>query len=135
MFVSLHNSFQTKDYRAFRASLFAGLGLTGIVPIIHGWILNYDIAAVHRALGLDVIMGGTYLVGTLLQVCCKGFVCCYCSAQILRKSLNSMGAAVFICSLEVEVKLFTPVTCNHTSSLSVTQQCFVVSDLHAWSFC
>lgn len=62
MFVSLHNSFQTKNYRTFRASLFAGLGLTGIVPIIHGWMLNYDIVAVHRALGLDVIMGVTYLV-------------------------------------------------------------------------
>ena len=62
MVVSVHNSFQAKNYRVFRASLFAGLGLTGIVPVIHGWILNYNIAAVHRALGLDVLMGVIYLV-------------------------------------------------------------------------
>ena len=75
MFVSLHNSFQTKDYRVFRASLFAGLGLTGIVPIIHGWYLNYEIAAVHRALGLDVIMGVIYLVCVM--------TCCYCCLSYL----------------------------------------------------
>lgn len=62
MVVSVHNSFQAKNYRVFRASLFAGLGLTGIVPVIHGWIVNYDIAAVHSALSLDVLMGVIYLV-------------------------------------------------------------------------
>jgi len=62
MVVSVHNSFQAKDYRVFRASLFAGLGLTGIVPVIHGWAVNYDIAAVHSALSLDVLMGLIYLV-------------------------------------------------------------------------
>ena len=62
MVVSVHNSFQAKDYRVFRASLFAGLGMTGIVPVIHGWALNYDIAAVHSALSLDVLMGLIYLV-------------------------------------------------------------------------
>jgi adiponectin receptor len=60
--VSVHNSFQAKDYRVFRASLFAGLGMTGIVPVIHGWVVNYDIAAVHSALSLDVLMGLIYLV-------------------------------------------------------------------------
>jgi len=62
MVVSVHNSFQAKDYRVFRASLFAGLGMTGIVPVIHGWVVNYDIAAVHSALSLDVLMGLIYLV-------------------------------------------------------------------------
>ena len=62
MVVSVHDSFQAKDYRVFWASLFASLGLTGIVPVIHGWIVNYDIAAVHSALSLDVLMGVIYLV-------------------------------------------------------------------------
>lgn len=104
MFVSLHNSFQTKDYRVFRASLFAGLGLTGIVPIIHGWYLNYEIAAVHRALGLDVIMGVTYLVGACRPAACAALLrlfrkawcwhsveclqtCCNCYVGALNKAL------------------------------------------------
>lgn len=62
MVVSVHNTFQTKDFRVFRATLFAGLGLTGIVPIIHGWLLNYNITEVHKALTLDVLMGIIYLV-------------------------------------------------------------------------
>ena len=62
MVFSVHNSFQAKNYRVFRAGLFAGLGLTGIVPVIHGWIVNYNIAAVHKALGLDILMGVIYLV-------------------------------------------------------------------------
>ena len=65
MVFSVHDSFQAKDYRVFRASMFAGLGLTGIVPVIHGWIVNYDIAAVHSALSLDVLMGVIYLVSPL----------------------------------------------------------------------
>ncbi len=36
--------------------------MTGIVPVIHGWAVNYDIAAVHSALSLDVLMGLIYLV-------------------------------------------------------------------------
>ncbi|DBA84229.1 TPA: hypothetical protein ACH3X2_006294 [Trebouxia sp. C0005] len=69
MVVSVHNSFQAKDYRVFRASLFAGLGMTGIVPVIHGWAVNYDIAAVHSALSLDVLMGLIYLTGAILYAC------------------------------------------------------------------
>ena len=44
------------------------MGLTGIVPVIHGWILNYNIAAVHKALSLDVIMGIVYLVRDFAHV-------------------------------------------------------------------
>lgn len=63
MVFSVHNSFQAKGYRVFRASLFAGLGLTGIVPVIHGWYINYNVPQVHSALSLDVLMGVIYLVG------------------------------------------------------------------------
>ena len=62
MVFSVHNSFQAKGYRVFRASLFAGLGLTGIVPVIHGWYINYNVPQVHSALSLDVLMGVIYLV-------------------------------------------------------------------------
>lgn len=60
--VSMHNSFQAKDYRGFRARLFAGLGLTGIVPVLHSWAINYEVRAVHTALWLDFVMGLLYLV-------------------------------------------------------------------------
>ena len=46
-------------------NLFAGLGLTGIVPVILGWSLYSGIMAVHRALSLDVPMGIIYLVGSM----------------------------------------------------------------------
>ena len=61
MVFSTHNSFQAKHYRVYRAALFAGLGLTGIVPIIHSWLVNYNVAAVQSALSLDVLMGAIYL--------------------------------------------------------------------------
>ena len=70
--VSMHNSFQAKDYRGFRASLFAGLGLTGIVPVLHSWAINYDVRAVHTALWLDFVMGLLYLVS--MSVCAAS--CC-----------------------------------------------------------
>ncbi len=60
--VSVHNSFQGKDYRGFRATLFAGLGLTGIVPVGHSWVINHDVKAVNAALWLDILMGLLYLV-------------------------------------------------------------------------
>ena len=65
MVISVHNAFQAKGYRVFRATLFAGLGLTGIVPVIHGWYINYNVPQVHWALSLDVLMGVIYLVSLL----------------------------------------------------------------------
>lgn len=67
--VSMHNSFQAKNYRAFRARLFAGLGLTGIIPVLHSCVINYDIRAVHTALWLDFVMGLLYLGGATLYAC------------------------------------------------------------------
>lgn len=67
MVISVHNAFQAKGYRVFRAALFAGLGLTGIVPVIHGWYINYSVHQVHWALSLDVLMGVIYLVSVLIS--------------------------------------------------------------------
>ena len=76
--VSVHSSFQAKDYRAFRASLFAGLGLTGIAPVLHSWAINYEVRAVHTALWLDFVMGLLYLVRLSSHHVCRPatmFVC------------------------------------------------------------
>lgn len=55
-------AFQSAKLRPFRASLFAGLGLWGIVPVLHGWYLNGEYSEVRYALSLDALMGLVYLV-------------------------------------------------------------------------
>ncbi len=60
--VSLLPFFQTRRFRAFRASLFAALGLWGIAPGLHALLLYMDVPHVQRAFQLDLLMGGIYLV-------------------------------------------------------------------------
>jgi adiponectin receptor len=64
--VSLAQTFQQAKYRPFRAGLFAGLGMYGVVPIAHLYVLHHDIYHVRLSLGLDVIMGAIYLTGALV---------------------------------------------------------------------
>ena len=45
--------------------MFVGLGLWGIVPIVHQTLLNArESGLVQRAIGLDLLMGGIYLVSS-----------------------------------------------------------------------
>ncbi len=60
--VSLLDRFQLPEWRAFRASMFAGLGLYGIAPVVHQWFVNRHVFHVRYALICDIIMGLTYLV-------------------------------------------------------------------------
>ena len=60
--VSLLPFFQTRRFRAFRASLFAALGLWGIAPGLHAFLLYMDVPHVQRAFQLDLLMGAIYLV-------------------------------------------------------------------------
>ena len=66
MTVTLMSKFQTPEYHAYRAALFAGLGLWGIVPMTHGLIINNGIPEVATAMRLDVIMGALYLLGAAI---------------------------------------------------------------------
>ena len=59
--VSLAPVFQHPRFRAFRASLFAALGLWGIAPALHGFLLHRGVAAVRRAFVHDLAMGAIYL--------------------------------------------------------------------------
>lgn len=61
--VSLMPIFQTTEYRAFRAAMFAGLGLWGLVPMAHGIMMYWGQPEVERALLLDLLMGAIYLLG------------------------------------------------------------------------
>ena len=60
--VSLAPVFQTPRFRAFRASLFAALGLWGIAPAFHSFLLHGAERAVRRAFAHDLAMGAIYLV-------------------------------------------------------------------------
>lgn len=63
MAVSLLPVFQSVKWRPVRASMFAGLGLWGAVPVLHQWATQSHIWAVRKALVYDGIMGAIYLVG------------------------------------------------------------------------
>ena len=60
--VSLLQFFQTNRFRAFRASLFAALGLWGIFPGLHTLLLYWHVPDIQQAFLSDLIMGAIYLV-------------------------------------------------------------------------
>lgn len=61
--VSLLDRFQAREWRHLRAMMFSGLGLYGIAPVVHQWLLNNHVPQVRTALVYDLIMGATYLSG------------------------------------------------------------------------
>mmetsp|Transcript_12398 Transcript_12398/g.34813 ORF Transcript_12398/g.34813 Transcript_12398/m.34813 type:complete len:326 (-) Transcript_12398:222-1199(-) len=61
--VSLMDVFQSIRFRAIRATVFSGLGLFGIVPVVHQWAVHNHIPMVQEALIYDVLMGAVYLMG------------------------------------------------------------------------
>lgn len=54
--------FQTVRFRAFRATLFAALGLWGIAPSVHMLLLHGSEPAVQTAFWHNLTMGAIYLV-------------------------------------------------------------------------
>ncbi|KAJ7297891.1 hypothetical protein O6H91_Y030500 [Diphasiastrum complanatum] len=64
--VSLLPVFQTPEYRTFRAALFAGMGVTGIAPVLHKCFLHYDEPAVLATTGYEITMGLFYGIGALV---------------------------------------------------------------------
>ncbi|KAL6224959.1 hypothetical protein ACLB2K_003813 [Fragaria x ananassa] len=63
---SLLPVFQTPQYRSVRASLFFGMGLSGILPILHKLILFSDQPAALYTTGYEILMGIFYGVGALV---------------------------------------------------------------------
>lgn len=68
--VTLGPAFQRAEWQAYRAALFVGLGLWGIIPMLHGLAANAGEAAMVQAMSLDVLMGAIYIVSCW---CC----CCW----------------------------------------------------------
>ena len=54
--------FQQPRFRALRAAMFAGLGLWGVAPAVHGYMLHHGIPIVEKAVAWDILMGVVYLV-------------------------------------------------------------------------
>ncbi|KAL2522469.1 Heptahelical transmembrane protein 4 [Forsythia ovata] len=63
---SLLPVFQTPEYRSFRAALFFGMGVSGIVPILHKLILFWHQPEALHTTGYEILMGALYGIGALV---------------------------------------------------------------------
>lgn len=66
--VSLSEYFQQARFRPLRASLFSGLGLFGLVPVMHQWVLHSHVWHVRAAITHILLMGAVYLMGAVVFV-------------------------------------------------------------------
>ncbi|XP_059624023.1 heptahelical transmembrane protein 4-like [Cornus florida] len=64
--VSLLPVFEKPEYRSIRASLFFGMGVSGVAPILHKLILFWDQPEAHHTTGYEILMGIFYGVGALV---------------------------------------------------------------------
>ncbi|KAK6923950.1 AdipoR/hemolysin-III-related [Dillenia turbinata] len=64
--VSLLPVFQTPEFRTIRASLFVGMGLCGIAPILHKVILFWNRPEALHTTGHELLMGAFYGIGALV---------------------------------------------------------------------
>ncbi|KAF3446539.1 hypothetical protein FNV43_RR11719 [Rhamnella rubrinervis] len=63
MIFSLFPAFQRPSYRVFRTTLFFGMGMSGVAPIIHKMILYQDQSEALQTTGYEVLMGLIYGLG------------------------------------------------------------------------
>ena len=59
--------FRTPEWRPYRASIFIGLGLSGIVPVIHG-VTIYGYSGLEHRMSISWVIahGGMYIFGAVL---------------------------------------------------------------------
>lgn len=63
---SLLPVFQNPEYRAIRAGLFFGMGVSGVVPVLHKLVLfRHQPEALHTT-GYEILMGALYGLGALV---------------------------------------------------------------------
>lgn len=67
MAVSWLEHFRTPEWRVFRALMFVGLGVSGVVPVVHG-VLLHDRATMEDRMSLSwvVLHGAMYIFGAFL---------------------------------------------------------------------
>nr|CAD1837303.1 unnamed protein product [Ananas comosus var. bracteatus] len=64
--VSLLPVFQSPEYRTIRASLFFGMGLSGVVPVLHKLVMFWHTPEALYTTGYEVLMGLLYGLGALV---------------------------------------------------------------------
>lgn len=67
MVVTWLERFRTPRWRPYRAAMYVALGLSGIVPIVHGVEL-YGYQGMEQRMGLSwvILQGGLYIFGAFL---------------------------------------------------------------------
>ncbi|WCJ31446.1 Heptahelical transmembrane protein 4 [Euphorbia peplus] len=65
---SLLPMFQTPKFRNVRALLFSGMGMSGILPILHKQIVFWDQPEALHTTGYEILMGVLYGIGALVYV-------------------------------------------------------------------
>ncbi|XP_021851255.1 heptahelical transmembrane protein 4 isoform X4 [Spinacia oleracea] len=63
---SLSPVFQNPEYRSIRASLFFGMGISGVAPIFHKLILYRHQPEALQTTGYEILMGAFYGIGALI---------------------------------------------------------------------
>ncbi|CAN1164057.1 Heptahelical transmembrane protein ADIPOR3 [Linum perenne] len=63
---SLLPTFQRPEFRSFRASLFFGMGVSGVAPILHKMVLYGNQPEALQTTGYEVLMGVLYGLGALI---------------------------------------------------------------------
>lgn len=64
--VSLFPVFQNPEFRTIRASLFFGMGVSGVAPILHKLILHWNQPEAIHTTGYEILMGVFYGIGALV---------------------------------------------------------------------
>ncbi|CAL9157515.1 heptahelical transmembrane protein ADIPOR1-like [Musa acuminata AAA Group] len=68
VFTLLSPHLSTGKFRAYRALLFSGMGLFGIVPAVHAAVVNWDEPRRNVTLAYEAAMAVSYLTGTVFYV-------------------------------------------------------------------
>ncbi|RWW04220.1 hypothetical protein GW17_00032567 [Ensete ventricosum] len=68
VFTLLSPQLSTGEFRAYRALLFAGMGLSGIVPAVHAAVVNWGETRRNVTLAYETAMATSYLTGTIFYV-------------------------------------------------------------------
>lgn len=65
--VSVNPKFRTSEWRPFRAGMFVAMGLSAVIPIIHGVFL-YGVTQLQVQMGLSwvVSQGALYILGAAI---------------------------------------------------------------------
>jgi len=63
---SLFPVFQNPEFRTIRASLFFGMGVSGVAPILHKLILYWNTPEALQTTGYELLMGLLYGLGALI---------------------------------------------------------------------